>query len=150
LTPEQKQQLAGKTAHGKAHQKMLNEEAARIRRERAADKPKPSAEYAGLVNGLIFGGRSPYSGMMQALAGVTDLTDEGKRPIDLTNVSPTLDCGTFGEIEAKSETAVAVTDQNVPASNSATNANPKGGSDVAHGAVQTHESPRGVEPSKKK
>src|SRR5690348_9349044 len=114
---------------------------ARIKREWEAARPKTSPLYEGMAMGLAVGGRSPYAGMAQALAGVTDLTDEGHRPIDLTNLPPTLDCGTYGETEAKSETAAAaVTDQNVPASNAATNpnVNPKGGSDVAHDAVQTH------------
>jgi hypothetical protein len=117
----QAQQPAGKTAHGKAHQKMLDKEAVRIRREQEADKPKPDPRYTGMAMGLTVGACGPYFGMLQGLAGVTDLTEKSHPPIDLTDVPAlslvpaesaavpvVVDCGTFSDAKTSDATAEQV------------------------------------------
>jgi hypothetical protein len=106
LVEQPNQQPAGKTPHGRAYQKMLDAEAARIRREQ--ETPVPS-QIAGMGFALQISGHDAYAAMAQALAGVIDLTKEGKSVLDLTDAKP----------EVTPETASAV-NENVPASNAAT------------------------------
>jgi hypothetical protein len=117
------QQPAGKTTHGKAREKMLREEEARIRREREEETPKPPSDVAGMAMGLTVGGRSVYAGMVQAMAGITDLTKESHPPIDLTDVPASLHKPDKPEVAVVPALTNAATEQQQQK---------KGGADVAH------------------